>query len=94
MIWLCIGEYNGPKSVRIFIRYIIERMKQRAIDSVYRIYVSDVMKMVAANTAKHAGGEFPTKRYVDLIQNNSTTENSGEEIAAEIIKNCGLKVVS
>lgn len=64
------------------------------METAYRIYVSDAMKAVAENTAKYAGGGYPTKRYADVINPVPVDRRTGEEIAVDVIKKCGLKVVS
>lgn len=51
------------------------------------------MKAVAENTAKYAGGGYPAKRYADVIKLVPVDRRTGEEIAADVIKKCGLKVV-
>lgn len=60
----------------------------------YRAYVTDALKVIAENTARYAGGSYLNERYVDRIQRRSVDHRTGEEIAADIIKRCGLKVVN
>lgn len=62
-------------------------------DTAYRVYVTDTLKTIAENTAKYAGGGYPTKRYADVIKPVPVDRRTGEEIAADVIKKCGLKVV-
>lgn len=69
---------------------MLDQIEQKA----YRAYVTDALKAIAENTARYAGGSYLNERYVDRIQRRHADHRSGEEIAADIIKKCGLKVVS
>lgn len=69
---------------------MLDRKEQEA----YRVYVTNTLKNIAENTAKYAGGGYPTNRYADIIKRAPVDSRTGEEIAADVIKKCGLKVVS
>ena len=59
----------------------------------FKIYLTDCLQGIVNNTQKFAGGVSIEKRYYDLI-NRKTDNRTGEEIAAEVIKEAGLKVVN
>lgn len=59
----------------------------------YRMYVSDCLRIITENTAKFAGGSFMKMRYSELIDINPKPQKSAEEIIAEVAKNAGLEVI-
>lgn len=61
---------------------------------IFRSYLSDALKNIAENTAKYSGGNYPTDRYADRVKPRKVDSRTGEEIAVDVIKKCGLKVVS
>lgn len=52
-------------------------------DRIYKIYVTDALKIIAENTAKFGGGSVLRSRYYDLI--SEEIEAEPEETAEEII---------
>lgn len=67
-------------------RYVEARLTRDNRDSVYRIYVTDALQGIPQQ-------KFSNKRYIDLIQPVKVDTRTGDEIAAEVIKKLGLKVV-
>lgn len=60
----------------------------------YRIYLTDALKLIADNTAKFVGGKSLTKRYFDMINDEKPKpEKSPEQIIDEVTKNAGLEVI-
>lgn len=59
---------------------------------VYRIYVTDALRVVAENTAKFVGGRSIEKRYIDVIEPKKKDDRTCEEITADIVARCGLSV--
>lgn len=59
----------------------------------YRVYVTDALKCITENTAGLVGGSAMTLRYFDLLHPEKVDTRTGDEIAADVIKNAGLKVV-
>ena len=45
------------------------------------------------NTAKQAGGNYMTAEYTDLVHPKKKDNRTGNEIAADVIRNAGIKVV-
>lgn len=69
-------------------------IKARLEDEAYRMYSAECMRVITENTAKRVGGTMMTAKYADMISQKPKDTRSGEEIAADVIKKCGLKVVS
>lgn len=69
-------------------------LENKSKETAYRIYVTDALKTISENTAKYSGGSYLTKRYADIIKPGPVDSRTGEEIAADVIKKAGLKVVS
>ena len=76
-----------------------ERMERKA----YQCYIADAISAVAYNTTIRviSGveetvkiGKYQEKRWIDIVNNTPEDTKTGGEIAAEVIKNAGLKVVS
>lgn len=52
---------------------------------IYRIYVTDSLKVLSENTAIHEGSKVLTERYIDLIYNDSSHEEKEERTEEEVI---------
>ena len=50
--------------------------------------------MISESAANAFKGPYMTGKYLDLIAKKPVDNRTGEEIAADVIKKCGLKVVS
>lgn len=98
ILWLCIGEYNGPKSAKAFLRYAFSRYSLYSREKTYRFYVSDVLRTHAENVAKsqHIQGVYYEKRLEDLLypgRVKPAKEQTGGEIAADVIQRLGLRMI-
>lgn len=60
-MWLDLGEYRGPSHFHAFLRFCIERTKQRATLLSYRSYVTDSLQGIPQ-------GKYLTQRWSDLIK--------------------------
>lgn len=69
-------------------------LKKQSLETTYRAYVTDALKIIAENTAKYAGGSHPKVRYIDLVDPKPKDTRSGAEIAADVIKKAGLTLVA
>lgn len=49
--------------------------------------------MVTENTAKVGGGSYITAKFADIINPKPADNRTGEEIAADIIKQAGIEVI-
>ena len=74
-------------------RYAIARYQSQQRDLIYRIYVTNCLRIITENTAKQAGGNYMTAEYTDLIHPKKKDDKTGNEIVADFIQNSGIKVV-
>ena len=74
-------------------RYAMARYQSQQRDLVYRIYVTDCLRIISENTAKMGGGSYITAKFVDIINPKPVDNRTGEEIAVDIIKRAGIEVI-
>lgn len=74
-------------------RYAMARFNQHQRDLAYRIYVTDCLRIISENTAKMGGGSYITAKFADIINTKPVDNQTGEEIAADIIKRAGIEVI-
>ena len=74
-------------------RYVTTRYQSQQRDLIYRIYVANCLRIMTENTAKQSGGNYMTAEYEDLIKPKKKDNRTGNEIAADVIRNAGIKVV-
>ena len=74
-------------------RYVTTRYQSQQRDLIYRIYVTNCLRIITENTAKQAGGNYMTAEYTDLIHPKKKEDKTGNEIVAEFIQSSGIKVV-
>lgn len=79
--------------MRMIIGYVRSQLESATRDNVFRMYVSDCLRIITENTAKFAGGSFMKMRYSELIDSKPKPQKSAEEIIAEVTKNAGLEVI-
>ena len=60
----------------------------------YRVYMTDALKITVENTAKFAGGSYIKARYIDIIEPQKVVTRTGDEIVEDIIQRAGLVVKS
>ena len=60
----------------------------------YRVYMTDALKITVENTAKFAGGSYIKARYIDIIEPKKVDKRTGDEIVEDIIQRAGLVVKS
>lgn len=74
-------------------RYALAQYQQEQEDKAYRIYVTDVLRLISENTASSVGGKYITARFADVIAPpKEEDKRTCEEITADIIARCGLVV--
>lgn len=49
--------------------------------------------MITENTAKYSGGNYMTSKYADVIYPKAKDNRTGDEIAADVIKQAGIEVI-
>ena len=79
--------------MRVFIGHVRSQLEASTRDSVFKVYVSDCLRIITENTAKYAGGSFMKMRYSDLIESKPKQEKSAEEIIDDVVKKAGLEVI-
>lgn len=75
-------------------RYVSSRIDKKLHDDIYRIYVTNALKILTTNTAKFAGGTELTKTYREIIsdENQVESEEQQEQKAQDIIKSMKSKI--
>ena len=74
-------------------RYAMARYQSQQRDLAYRIYVTDCLRIISENTAKIGNGSYITAKFADIINPKQVDNRTGEEIAADIIKQAGIEVI-
>jgi hypothetical protein len=69
------------------VKYMVARFLQDYEDLSYRIYTTDMLRITAMGQRIQS-----VQRYAELIDHAPKDTRSGEEIAADVISRCGLKV--
>lgn len=77
--------------MRATIVYVVARFRKEEEEAIYRIYASDALRVIAMNGGYHAAS-YPQKRYAEMLDIKPQETRTGDEIAADVIKKCGLKV--
>lgn len=79
-------------------QHTLQYVKQRNKDIIYRVYITDILKMLAENTGRLSQaftqeGKAPSQRYYDLIkeEQQEEPEQTGDEIIADIL--AGLRKI-
>lgn len=72
------------------IDYCIAFIRREEEEKVYKIYLTDALRLISENTAKMVGGSYLQKRYIDLT--DTPTEEKKELTADEIINNLKNKL--
>ena len=67
--------------------YMVARFVQEREDLSYRIYTTDMLRTMAMGMKYQS-----VQRYAELIDHAPKDERSGEEIVADVVQRCGLKV--
>ena len=66
-------------------RYVLARIDKENREESYRIYITDSLY-------QQAQGMRLTSRYYDLMNPVPEDKRTGDEIAADVIKKCGLNI--
>ena len=79
---------NGRATVSA-LPYAVNRVIK---DEIYRVYITDALKVIGENAAALTGGGYMGKRYYDIIRTDKPKDEgrTGDEIAADVIASiCG-----
>ena len=79
---------------------MVARFYQDFEEMAYRVYTTDTLQLIAKNTGMTVGttsngrvnGQSLQKRYAELLDHKPPEVRTGEEIAADVIARCGLRV--
>lgn len=70
------------------------RIKEQSENELYRLYVTESLRIISENTAKiRGGGEYMTKSFDEIINPKPTDNRTAEEIINDITKKAGIEVV-
>lgn len=73
--------------------YFKARENEDEETTLYRAYVTDALRIVTENTAKQVSeGQYLSKRWIEIISPKAEDPRSGEEIAADVIRQMGLTI--
>lgn len=74
---------------------MIARYNKAEKEKAYREYVCENLRIIGENTSKIGGGSYFKASLSDVLKQKPKVEDkTGEEIVADVVKRCGLKVVS
>ena len=74
-------------------RYAMARYQSQQRDLAYRIYIGDCLRIIGENTANMGSGHYIIDKISDIINPKPVDNRTGEEIAADIIKQAGIEVI-
>lgn len=60
-MWLCLGEYRGPRKAHALVAYMAARATERAEERSFRVYVTDALHL-------QGKGAYPAQRWAELLQ--------------------------
>lgn len=73
--------------------FCISLFQKEQEDKAVKNYYAECLRIITENTAKIGGGSYITAKFSDIINPKPVDNRSGEEIAADIIKRAGIKVI-
>ena len=74
---------------KAYIKALPSLLQRQDIEDAYRIYVTDTLRYIAANTANFGGGSYPEVRYYDLVRPEKEETRTEAEIIAQVKKAWG-----
>lgn len=75
-------------------RYAAARYVQQCRGERLHEYITESLRCIGENVAQVSGGSYIRERWADIANPPARDARTGEEIAAEVIRKAGLKVVS
>ena len=84
-MWLCLGDYHGPRQARPFVWYMVERLRRERLEESYRTYVTDQLRLIPQMM-------YLNERWQDVLK-PSGPDMTAEEIAESVIAKIGLEVM-
>ena len=62
-------------------------------DKAIKIYYAECLRIITENTAKMVCGSYIAAKFADIINPKPADNRTGEEMAADIIKQAGIEVI-
>lgn len=80
-------------SLKLFIKYVVAKINAENIEETYRVYVTECLRTITANTAKFGGGSIIKKHYYDFISREDKKVNKNvDDIISKVTAKGGLKL--
>lgn len=77
-----------------FLKYCAARIAKKEREYSRDIYITDALQICGENIAARSGGKYLKRRWADLATPRKNVDmRDGAEIAADVIKGCGLEVI-
>ena len=73
--------------------FCISLFQKEQEDKAVKIYYAECLRIISENMAKMGGGSYITVKLADIIDSKPVDNRTGEEIAADIIKQAGIEVI-
>ena len=73
--------------------FCISLFQKEQEDKAVKIYYAECLRIISENMAKMGGGSYITVKLADIIDPKPVDNRTGEEIAADIIKQAGIEVI-
>lgn len=64
--------------------YCLSRYRKDNLDTAYRVYVTDALKVIAENTSRFNGGSYMNARFTDIINPKPEETRTADEIITGI----------
>lgn len=74
------------------IDHVLALLRQETKELRYRVYLTDALRVIGENTAKYVQGQYIATRWADTLREKKEEEQSGDEIAADVIRRAGLSL--
>lgn len=65
-----------------------QEQKKKMLD----VYITDVVRMIAENTAKQGGGVYIKKRYIDFVDGKQIEQKPPAQILDDLLKSGAIKI--
>lgn len=78
---MCIGEYRGPQSLPVFLRYARARSRRYVEEKAFRVYVTEALRL-------NPQGKCITVPWLDVIGPQKRQESAQEIINGLVERGC------
>lgn len=79
-IWEALGEYHGPPSFKVLVRYVVAKYSRSVIERSYRAYVTDSLRLAPQMM-------YLTSRWVESVDMTKTKgdNRTADEIVDDVV---------